>query len=155
MDLSQIEAGRARSRQMLRTALGLELLARLEDPDMGEVMLNPDGRVWIDRFDVGLVDANLTLLPADAERVLRLVAHHVGVEVHAGRPRLSAELPGSGERFEGLIADTIDLIAVLAGRGKARRLSELVRVEDLGPDASDRVFVRGGKGRAGGDHDRS
>lgn len=104
MDLSQIEAGRARSRQMLRTALGQALLARLEDPAVGEVMLNPDGRVWIDRFDVGLVDAELTVLPADAERVLRLVAHHVGAEIHAGRPRLSAELPGSGERFEGLVA---------------------------------------------------
>jgi Flp pilus assembly CpaF family ATPase len=44
-----------RSRQMLRTALGPLLLARLEDPGVAEVMLNPDGRVWIDRFDAGLV----------------------------------------------------------------------------------------------------
>jgi Flp pilus assembly CpaF family ATPase len=40
---------------------------------------------------------------ADAERILRLVAHHVGAEIHAERPRLSAELPGTGERFEGLV----------------------------------------------------
>ena len=33
-----------------------------------------------------------------------------------------------------LIADTIDLIAVLSGRGPARRLSALARVTGLGPD---------------------
>ncbi|WP_172265691.1 P-type conjugative transfer ATPase TrbB [Caulobacter sp. RHG1] len=86
---------------MLRTALGPLLLARLEDPGVAEVMLNPDGRVWIDRFDTGLADAGLSVSAADAERILRLVAHHVAAEVHAGRPRLSAKLPGTGERFEG------------------------------------------------------
>jgi P-type conjugative transfer ATPase TrbB len=88
---------------MLRTALGPLLLARLEDPGVAEVMLNPDGRVWVDRFDVGLVDAGLTLSAADGERILRLVAHHVGAEIHAERPRLAAELPVTGERFEGLL----------------------------------------------------
>jgi type IV secretion system protein VirB11 len=103
MQPSDTELGHQRSRQMLRTALGPLLLARLEDPGVAEVMLNPDGRVWIDRFDVGLVESTLTISAADAERILRLVAHHVGAEVHAERPRLSAELPGTGERFEGLM----------------------------------------------------
>ena len=88
---------------MLRTALGPLLLARLEDPGVAEVMLNPDGRVWVDRFDAGLVDTGLTISASDAERILRLVAHHVAAEIHADRPRLSAELPGAGERFEGLL----------------------------------------------------
>jgi P-type conjugative transfer ATPase TrbB len=100
---AQAQTGRERSRQMLRTALGPLLLARLEDPGVAEVMLNPDGRVWIDRFDAGLVDAGLSVSAEDAERILRLVAHHVAAEIHADRPRLSAELPGTGERFEGLM----------------------------------------------------
>ena len=33
-----------------------------------------------------------------------------------------------------LIAETINLVAVLAGRGSARRLVELARVDGLGPD---------------------
>ena len=37
------------------------------------------------------------------------------------------------------IAETIDLVAVLSGRGSARRLSELTRVEGLGPDGDYRV----------------
>lgn len=88
---------------MLRTALGPHLLARLDDPGVGEVLLNPDGRVWIDRFDVGLIDSGLTIASGDAERIVRLVAHHVAAEIHAERPRLSAELPDGGERFEGLM----------------------------------------------------
>ncbi len=103
MEPSRPENELPRSRKMLRTALGPLLLARLEDPGVAEVMLNPDGRVWVDRFEGGLADTGLVLPVADGERILRLVAHHVGAEIHAGRPRLSAELPGSGERFEGLM----------------------------------------------------
>ena len=40
-----------------------------------------------------------------------------------------------------LIAETIDFVAVLSGRGTARRLSELVRVEGLGPDSDYRVVT--------------
>jgi hypothetical protein len=47
-------------------------------------------------------DTRCRVSPADAERIVRLVAHHVGVEVHTGSPRVSAELPETGERFEGL-----------------------------------------------------
>ena len=50
-------------------------------------------------------------LPSGAGRTpsesWRLVAHHVGVEVHAGSPRVSAELPESGERFEGLVPPVV------------------------------------------------
>jgi Flp pilus assembly CpaF family ATPase len=38
----------------------------------------------------------------DGERIVRLVAYHVGSEVHAGSPRVSDEPPETGERFEGL-----------------------------------------------------
>ena len=66
-------------------------------------MLNPDGRLWIDRLSGGLEPTGLQIGPRDAERIIRLVAHHVGVEVHAAAPRVSAELPETGERFEGLL----------------------------------------------------
>ena len=66
-------------------------------------MLNPDGRLWVDRLGDGLADTGEQLAAADGERIVRLVAHHVGAEVHPGSPRVSAELPETGERFEGLI----------------------------------------------------
>ncbi len=92
---------------MLRTALGPAISGYLEDPTIVEVMLNPDGRLWIDRLSGGLEDTGSRLTPEDAERIVRLVAHHVGVEVHAGNPRVSAELPESGERFEGLVPPVV------------------------------------------------
>ncbi len=92
---------------MLRTALGPAIAAFLEDPSIVEVMLNPDGRLWIDRLSGGLEDTGRTLSAADGERIVRLVAHHVGAEVHAERPRVSAELPETGERFEGLLPPVV------------------------------------------------
>ncbi|MEW6437819.1 MAG: P-type conjugative transfer ATPase TrbB [Pseudomonadota bacterium] len=96
-----------RGARMLRTALGPAIAGFLEDPTVVEVMLNPDGRLWIDRLSEGLSDTGERLSAADGERIVRLVAHHVGAEVHAGAPRVSAELPETGERFEGLLPPVV------------------------------------------------
>jgi len=93
----------ARSTRMLRTAMGADIVGFLDDPEIVEVMLNPDGRLWIDRLASGLADTGRRLSAQDGERIIRLVAHHVNAEAHAGSPRVSAELPESGERFEGLL----------------------------------------------------
>jgi len=92
---------------MLRTALGPAIAGFLSDASVVEVMLNPDGRLWIDRLSEGLSDTGETLSPEDGERIVRLVAHHVGAEVHIGNPRVSAELPETGERFEGLLPPVV------------------------------------------------
>ena len=97
----------SRGARMLRTALGPSIAAWLEDPVIVEVMLNPDGRLWVDRLSGGLADTGERLAAADGERIVRLVAHHVGAEVHAARPRVSAELPETGERFEGLLPPVV------------------------------------------------
>ncbi|WP_264479457.1 P-type conjugative transfer ATPase TrbB [Roseobacter sp. H9] len=92
---------------MLRTALGTDIAAWLDEDAVVEVMLNPDGRLWVDRLGDGLGDTGIGLSPEDGERIVRLVAHHVGAEVHADAPRVSAELPGTGERFEGLLPPVV------------------------------------------------
>jgi len=92
---------------MLRTALGPAIARWLEDPAVVEVMLNPDGHLWVDRLTEGLADTGERLSAADGERIVRLVAHHVGAEVHPASPRVSAELPETGERFEGLIPPVV------------------------------------------------
>jgi type IV secretion system protein VirB11 len=97
----------SRGARMLRTALGPFIALWLEDPEIVEVMLNPDGRLWIDRLAAGLVDTGERLSGRDGERIIRLVAHHVGVEVHPTSPRVSAELPETGERFEGLLPPVV------------------------------------------------
>jgi len=99
--------GRARSSRMLRTALGPAITRFLDDPAIVEVMLNPDGRIWVDRLAEGLAETGEMVSAADGERIVRLVAHHVGAEVHARSPRVSAELPETGERFEGLLPPVV------------------------------------------------
>ena len=97
----------SRGARMLRTALGPEIAAWLEDASVIEVMLNPDGRLWIDRLGAGIADTGSGMSAADGERIIRLVAHHVGAEVHSAAPRVSAELPETGERFEGLLPPVV------------------------------------------------
>ncbi len=89
--------------RMLRTAMGPEIAQALEDPDVVEIMLNPDGSLWIDRLSSGRAPMGISLSAADGERIIRLVAAHVRTEVHPGKPLLTAELPETGERFEGAL----------------------------------------------------
>ena len=94
---------RDRQRTMLRTAMGPAIASALDDAAVIEVMVNPDGRLWLDRHSDGRIDTGQALGSAEAERIIRLVASHVGQECHGERPVVSAELPESGERFEGLL----------------------------------------------------
>ncbi len=96
-----------RRRAMLRTAMGPAIAAALGDPRVVEVMVNPDGRLWLDRLGEGRSDTGIVIEAAQVERIIRLVASHARSEVHGERPIVSAELPphddAAGERFEGLL----------------------------------------------------
>lgn len=88
--------------EALRHAMGETIRAGLDDPDVIEVMVNPDGRIWFDRIGQGREATDQVLAPADSESILRLLADHVGVVVTAERPLVSATLPLTGERFQGI-----------------------------------------------------
>ena len=94
---------RNRRRTMLATAMGEAISAALADDSTTEVMVNPDGRLWIDRHGEGRIALDVLIGSSEAERIIRLVASHIGQECHAGQPIVSAELPETGERFEGLL----------------------------------------------------
>jgi type IV secretion system protein VirB11 len=101
--LAAAEEAQGRRRQMLRTAFGPTIAAALADPSVIEVMVNPDGKLWIERAAVGRRFSGEHLGSAEAERIIRLVAAHVRREVTDKSPIVSAELPESGERFEGVM----------------------------------------------------
>jgi len=71
------------------------------------VLLNPDGSLWVDRLTDGRGPTGVSIGPAAAERIIRLVAAHVRSEVHARAPILSAELPETGERFLGVLPPVV------------------------------------------------
>jgi type IV secretion system protein TrbB len=94
---------RARRKGMLRTAMGPAIAQALDEPDVVEVIVNPDGKLWLDRHGSGRAHTGIALTPHEAERIIRLVATHVRLEANASSPIVSAELPETGERFEGLL----------------------------------------------------
>jgi type IV secretion system protein VirB11 len=106
LQTNALAVGERRTR-MLRTAMGPAIAAALEDPEILEVLLNPDGMLWVDRITEGRVPTGITISAHDAERIVRVVAAQVGAEVHAGKPILSAELPLTGERFEGVLPPVV------------------------------------------------
>lgn len=91
-----------RKLEALRHALGEPVLAALAEPKVVEVLANPDGRLVVDALGEGRCDTGLVLSAQARERVIRLVAEHVGEPVTRDDPRLSGVLP-TGERFQGLL----------------------------------------------------
>ncbi|UJQ94141.1 P-type conjugative transfer ATPase TrbB [Mariluticola halotolerans] len=126
---------RDRQRTMLRTAMGPEIAEALADPLVIEVMANPDGRLWVDRHGEGRSDTGSTLEPAQVERIIRLAASHVGQECYAERPVVSAELPETGERFEGLLPPVVasPCFAIRKPAQKLYRLTDYVQAQIMTP----------------------
>lgn len=128
-----------RRRAMLRTAMGPDIAAALADPAVTEIMVNPDGALRLDRLGEGRIDTGARLTVADVERIVRLVADHVRAEVHADAPIVSAELPGGGERFEGLLPPvaTAPCFAIRKPAVKLHRLADYVTDGILAPVQAD------------------
>lgn len=91
-----------RKLEALRHALGETVLAALVEPRVVEILANPDGRVVLDVLGEGRRDTGVHLGADARERVVRLIADHVGEPVTREDPRLSGVLP-SGERFQGFL----------------------------------------------------
>lgn len=103
---------------MLKTAMGPAIGSLLTDDTVIELMLNQDGRLWSDRLGIGRQDTGHTITPQDAERIIRLVATGTGAECNEAKPLLSAELPGTGSRFQGVLPPVV-LAPVFTIRKKA------------------------------------
>ena len=127
-----------RRRVMLKTAMGPAINEALGDPAVIEVMVNPDGRLWIDRLGDGRSDAGQRIHPSETERIIRLVASHVRAEVHADNPIVSAELP-SGERFEGVLppVSPAPCFAIRKPAAKVFTLTDYVRGQIMVPIQAD------------------
>ena len=91
-----------RRASMLKTAFGPVIGGALEDASVIEIMVNPDGALWIERHGKSRIEEVQRLRSADVERIIRLVASQIGFDCDKARPIVSGELP-SGERFEGVL----------------------------------------------------
>jgi len=126
---------RERRRGMLRTAMGPAIAIALGEADVVEVMVNPDGKLWLDRHGSGRADTGVILTAQEAERIIRLVASHVRAEASATSPIVSAELPETGERFEGILPP-VSLAPCFSIRKPATttfRLADYVKAQIVSP----------------------
>ena len=97
----------------------------LDDSNVVEIMLNPDGKLFIERLDHGVAAAG-EMSPAAAEMVIGTVAHALQSEIDSDQPIISGELPIGGHRFEGLLPPIVAKPAFTI----RRRASRLIPLED-------------------------
>lgn len=107
----------------LEESLGEDICVALADPTVIEIMLNPDGRLFIERLGQGMTQTG-TMLAGTAEIVIGSVAHALGSEVSEDTPIVSGELPIDGHRFEGLLPPVVTA-PVFTIRRRASRLIPL------------------------------
>lgn len=97
----------ARLMQMLQTSCGPELWRLLQDPEITEIMANPDGRVWVEKFGVGMVNSGVYVQPAEVESIISIVASSAQTVCNASNPSLATILPESGARFQAFIPPVV------------------------------------------------
>ncbi len=93
---------------MLLSSMGDLICRLLKDDTVSDITVNPDGRLWVDRLAVGRSDSGETLSEADAERIIRIVASSLNTVCNRENPVLSAELPGTGSRSQGLLPPVVN-----------------------------------------------
>ena len=118
-------SSRSRLIRKLRDALGETICAALEDADVVEVMLNPDGRLFVERLGKGIESIG-ELAPGAAEIIIGSVAHALQTEADEDRPIISGELPIGGHRFEGLLPPVVSAPSFTI----RRRASRLIPLAD-------------------------
>src|SRR5260370_23252592 len=58
----------ARLSEKLRRELGPVVLKALSDPDVIEIILNPDGRIWVESHTAGMSQTDASMAPTQAEK---------------------------------------------------------------------------------------
>ena len=93
--------------EKLKRELGDYILKALADDEVMEIMLNPDGCLWIDHRKAGMFDSNHRLSPVQAYNLIGTVASLRETLVNEAKPILETELPIDGSRFEAMIPDVV------------------------------------------------
>lgn len=93
---------------ILKSSLGEKINTYFEDEDIIEIMLNDDKTVWVDSLTKGMYFTGIILENAEAMKIINTVATFMEVKVDKDNPRMSAELPDTGFRFESVIPPNVD-----------------------------------------------
>ena len=124
----------------LRHACGQLIMGALEDPDVIEIMLNPDGSLWIERY--GQDHDRIGEIPvAQGRLILSQVASGLNLTVNEKSPIVEGEFPLDGSRFEGTFPPIVGPGPSFSLRKKASRVFTLEEYMLSGSITSEAVAI--------------
>lgn len=93
-----------RQMALLNHNFGPEMIKLLEDNAITDIMKNGDGRIWVKKLGCKEhIDTGICLAPNAALQIVETIASLTNTVCNTEKTRVSAELPGNGHRFEGII----------------------------------------------------
>ncbi|HEX4136083.1 MAG TPA: ATPase, T2SS/T4P/T4SS family, partial [Bryobacteraceae bacterium] len=121
----------------LRRELGDQVLRLLDDNLTEDILLNPDGSLWVKRMGRGF--SRMGEMPAaQAASALGTIAAWRGTVLNHEHPILETELPIDGSRFEGIVSPVVRR-PVFAIRLRPRKIFSLddYEVDGILTDGTD------------------
>lgn len=92
-----------RNMDKLRHELGSVICNALDDKEVVEIMVNPDGCIWLDRLSLGMENTGNKIAPDRLLAALGTIAAMLKTEINKNSPILEGELPLDGSRVEGIV----------------------------------------------------
>jgi type IV secretion system protein VirB11 len=114
----------------LRRELGEQVLRLLDDNLTEDILLNPDGSLWVKRMGYGFSRTG-EMPAAQAASALGTIAAWRGTVLNHEHPILETELPIDGSRFEGIVSP-VARRPIFAIRLRPRRIFSLNDYESDG-----------------------
>ena len=128
-----------RNLEKLRREMGEYVRNAMDDPQVIEIMLNPDGSVWVDKIGSGM--EFICYMPdVQALQMLGTISHMVGTVINYHNPKVEGELPGDGSRVEGVIPPVVQK-PVFNIRKKASAIFSLAEYIKSGRATDDEVQI--------------
>ncbi len=121
---------RTRLVDQINRSLGDSINVALKADDVSDILVNEDGRIWVERFGqpmsvVGMLDAGAAIVAINA------IASCYNIVCRADNPIISCELPGDGSRFEANIPPIVKA-PTIAIRKKASKVFTLADYTESG-----------------------
>lgn len=79
------------------------LLPFFDDPSCNEIMVNPDGSIWVERHGHGMREVEVEMTKASIQLIIEAVASSCGKIVDRDHPEIGGLLPVVRARFQGVL----------------------------------------------------
>ena len=128
--------------QALSFNLGGEAMAAIRDPEVVEIMANPDGALWVERLGREMAMVG-TIAPANTRAIVQLMASGLKLEATAANPIVEGELPIDGSRFEGVLPPVVSQASFTIRKRAGRVFSLREYVEQGAMTGELRAIIEG------------